>query len=107
MREEVKANCGAVGDGKRPYTPSFLSPTLVILKWQRQGHHQGPWQFSFWPRLAACGILAPQPGIQPQALAVKALSPNHWTARKFPDIFLIWFLDSDYPLFTFGLIITI
>ena len=33
----------------------------------------------------ACGILAPQPGIEPGPLAVRARSPNHWTTREFPD----------------------
>ena len=33
---------------------------------------------------AACGILVPQPGIEPGPSAVKAPSPNHWTAREFP-----------------------
>ena len=31
----------------------------------------------------ACGILV-KPGIEPGPSAVKALSPNHWTAREFP-----------------------
>ena len=31
----------------------------------------------------ACGILVPQPGIETAPSAVKALSPNHWTAREF------------------------
>ena len=38
----------------------------------------------FWPCRAACGILVPQPGIEPAPSAVKAWSPAHWTARKFP-----------------------
>ena len=28
----------------------------------------------------ACGILVPQPGVEPMPLAVEARSPNHWTA---------------------------
>lgn len=36
--------------------------------------------FFFWPHRAACGILVPQPGLEPGP-SVKALSPNHWTAR--------------------------
>ena len=40
-----------------------------------------------------CGILVPQPGIEPWATTVKAPSPNHWTTREFPpfsfdDVFL-------------------
>ena len=32
----------------------------------------------------AYGILVPRPGIEPGSSAVKARSPNHWTAREFP-----------------------
>ena len=31
----------------------------------------------------ACGILVPQPGIEPGPLAVRVWSPNHWTAKEF------------------------
>ena len=34
-----------------------------------------------------CGILVPQPGIEPMPLVVRARSPNHWTAREFPRIY--------------------
>ena len=37
----------------------------------------------------ACGILVPRPGIEPRATAVKARSPNHWTAREVPGCVLI------------------
>ena len=37
----------------------------------------------FWATLA-CGILVPQPGIEPVPRAVEAPSPNHWTAREVP-----------------------
>ena len=30
-------------------------------------------------------ILVPWPGIEPGPSAVKAPSPNHWTAREFPN----------------------
>ena len=33
----------------------------------------------------ACGILVPQPGIEPRPSAVRVQSPNHWAAREFPD----------------------
>ena len=36
----------------------------------------------------AFGILVPQPGIEPALLALKTLSPNHWTA---PGIILFFF----------------
>ena len=38
--------------------------------------------------LAACGILVPQPGIEPRPSAVKAWSPNHWTAKEFPSFII-------------------
>ena len=34
------------------------------------------------------GILVYRPGIEPVPLAVKARSPNHWTAREFPIPYL-------------------
>ena len=37
----------------------------------------------FWPLLAACEILVPQPGIEPVPPAVEGWSPNLWTAREF------------------------
>ena len=40
--------------------------------------------YLFWPRCTACGILVPQPGIEPRPLAVRVRSPNYWTAREFP-----------------------
>ena len=33
-----------------------------------------------------CGILVPRSGIEPGPSAVKAQSPNHWTAREFPKL---------------------
>ena len=43
----------------------------------------------FWPYCEACGILIPWPVTEPQPSAVKVLSPNHWTTREFPSLFLI------------------
>ena len=45
--------------------------------------------FSFWLHCMAYGILVPWPGV----MAVKALSPNHWTARECPYFSL--FLNKD------------
>ena len=45
--------------------------------------------FSFWLCCAACGILAPRPGIEPRTPAVEVQSPNHWTAREFPQLWLL------------------
>lgn len=35
-----------------------------------------------------CGILFPQPGIEPGSSAVKAQSYNHWIAKESPIILL-------------------
>ena len=37
----------------------------------------------YWPHHVACGILVPQPVIEPRSLGVRAQSPNHWTTREF------------------------
>ena len=47
--------------------------------------------FFFWPRHVACGILVPQPGIEPGPSALKVQSPNHWTTREFPNDFFFFF----------------
>ena len=41
-----------------------------------------PLSFSFWPRLAARGILFPQPRIEPKLPALEAQSLNHWAVRE-------------------------
>ena len=38
----------------------------------------------FWPLCTVCGILVPEPGIQPAAPTVGALKLNYWTAKEFP-----------------------
>ena len=51
-----------------------------------------PPQLSFWvfacPSHKTCGILVPQPGVEPWPLAVKASSPNHWINREFSYLFI-------------------
>ena len=39
--------------------------------------------FFFWPQHMACGILFPQPGIEPKPSALKVGSSNYWTSREF------------------------
>ena len=51
----------------RRYWPGSMPGSLIL--------------FFFW--LKACGILVPQPGIKPVALASEAESPNHWAAGEF------------------------
>jgi len=38
----------------------------------------------FWLNYGACGILVPQPGIEPRPSIVRVPTPNHWNAREFP-----------------------
>ena len=40
--------------------------------------------FVFWPCCVARGILAPQPGIEPELPELEMQSLNHWTAREVP-----------------------
>ena len=40
--------------------------------------------FFFFATPSACRTLVSWPGTEPRALAVKALSPNHWTTTEFP-----------------------
>ena len=42
----------------------------------------------FFPTMlyAACGVLAPQPGIEPVPPALEVQSPNHWTSREVPRL---------------------
>ena len=49
--------------------------------------------FNFWPHSVACGILVPQPGIEPAPSALGAQSLNHWTGREGPQgcLFLFFF----------------
>ena len=41
--------------------------------------------FWWWACHVACGILVPQLGIELGSSAVRAWSPNHWTARELPQ----------------------
>ena len=57
-----------------------------------------PFFFFFWPRCVACGILVPQPGIEPTPLVLEVWSLNHWIAREAPTpyTFLLPPLFHDY-----------
>ena len=50
----------------------------------------------FWLYRVACGVLVPQPGIEPRPLAVKAWSSTYWTTSGFPifNVFIITVLIS-------------
>ena len=55
--------------------------------------------FYLWSHCTAYRILAPQPGIESVLSAMKAQSPNHWTARKLPlPPCLPFFLWSGFEL---------
>ena len=60
--------------------------------------------FVFLPCCMACGILVPQPGIEPGPTAVKAPSPNHWTTRDLPGEHLY---NHYFKLFLGKLIISV
>ena len=45
--------------------------------------------FFLWLCCEVCGILVPQPGIEPMLPAVEAQSPKHWTAREFPGTWAV------------------
>ena len=38
-----------------------------------------------------CGILVPQPGIEPALPAVKVQSLSHWTTREAPQVYFFFF----------------
>ena len=65
--------------------------------------------FFFLLCLKASGFLVPRLGIEPRAPAVEVLSPNHWTARKFPRKDILWnkqtfFLKKHALLFVCSLV---
>ena len=68
------------------FNPPFY---LILLNleenrcWIRKGIRVG-WLLGFWPYHAACGILAPWPGVKPVPPAVKAERPTHWTTGEVP-----------------------
>ena len=59
---------------------------------------QKKWQSTSWEDFfgggegashMAYGILVPQSGIEPRSPAGETQSPNHWTAREFPKLFIL------------------
>ena len=68
---------------------TFLCPSLhssQLRKWGVAWLPQGPWKrvsfFLYLLQHKTCGILVPQPEIEPVPPALEAQSLNHWTARK-------------------------
>ena len=60
--------------------------SLIKLWYINKTEYYSMWGFKniFWLLLTTCGILVPQPGIEPQPLAVRARSPNRGTIRELP-----------------------
>ena len=54
--------------------------------------------FYFWPHHETCGILVPQPGIEPLSPALVAQRLNQWTAREVPQILFPSPLTAQYSL---------
>ena len=52
--------------------------------------------FIFWPLCVAWRILVPRPETEPRHTAVKAPSPNHWTAREFPTRLILMSLIRQF-----------
>ena len=67
----------------REMSSAFSYPAILISL------SRTPYHSFFLPHSSACGILAPQPGIEPGPSAVKVPSLNHWTAREFPVSFFL------------------
>ena len=55
---------------------------FLHLEWQ------STWFFAGLFGCLTCKSLAPGLGIEARPLAMKAQSPNHWTAREFPAVYL-------------------
>ena len=67
-----------------------LEKTLMLGKieegsspWESQMGSLTSFLNFFWPSCLVCGILVPQPGIEPGPSAVKVQSPNNWSASEF------------------------
>ena len=89
-----------------PITSLSYFPSLNALCKHHPGHlssqkipgtslpisfHSPPFPFPIFtlsiPTHFSCRILIPFPGTEPVPLAVKALSPSHWTTREFPTLY--------------------
>ena len=62
----------------------FLFPFPIMLLWIAYSFFF--FFFFFWPCHVACGILVPQPGIEPGLSVVRVRSPNHWTTWEFLEL---------------------
>ena len=68
-------------------THCLMIPTLklvfVSLSFELYQHRLSTF-FFFSPHYMVCGILVPQPGIEPRSPAFEARSLNHWTIGEVP-----------------------
>ena len=89
------------------YTSLHLALSHLLPPWQPPAYSLRPWFcfcfigrffYVFWPHCMACRILVLWSGITPRSLAVKTLSPNHWTAMKFQTVFF-YFTQNSSPRF--------
>ena len=55
--------------------------------------------FFFWTMPSSLWDLSSPLGIETEPLAVKVQSPNHWTAREFPEVPFYYFLFFTSNLF--------
>ena len=83
---------------QKEYGPADMDLSLVRLQFRLTSRTVRSWMwvvlFVFiWPCHMACGFFIPPPGIEPGALAVIAVSPNHWTTWQFPVGCFIYFLS--------------
>lgn len=85
---------------KRTNKKTNKKPVLILPPLRQKKCHF--WLFIFlllkefvWLQqvlVAACGILAPWPGIGPRRPALGAWSRSHWTAREVPLLFWIMYI---------------
>ena len=83
-------SCSASGDllnpGIKPWSPALQADSLPSEppgKPQMTSNLQMffLYAFLFWLHCAGCGILVPQPGIEPESPTLGAQSLNHWTGK--------------------------
>ena len=68
-----------MSEGSRVHPPVLFS--VLSLLWADKF---SSYFFFFWLFRMVCRNLLPRPGIEPRPSAVRALSPNNWTARELP-----------------------
>ena len=69
------------------YTTENKYSTIKIDATHYTGYMSSNYSFYYYfgrPCHVACGILVPQPGIEPMPPAVEAYSLNRWTVREVP-----------------------